>query len=159
MVWNSGEGSGSRGQVVGLEQDIMAEHDILQREWDNGLKGRHLYKIQKTIQVKPFKGKCRREEVVMERLRLGHTGLRATLFIMAKSESNMCEECGVPENVEHVILQCRKYRNERTVLFDRLYVLERPCSLEGILGDSNKRIECTRALFTFLKDSELMKKI
>ena len=55
-----------------------------------------MYRIQKS--------KCRREEVVMERLRLGHTRLKATLFLMAKSESKMCEECGVLENVEHVAL-------------------------------------------------------
>ncbi len=37
--------------------------------------------IQTSISMKIFKGKCRREEVVISRLRLGHTGLKSTLFI------------------------------------------------------------------------------
>ena len=64
-----------------------------------------------------------------------HNKTKGNIVLMAKSESKMCEECGVLENVEHVLLHFIKYRNERAVLFDRLYVLERPCSLEGILKE------------------------
>ena len=146
-----------RGEVRAIIRQAVRE--TWQREWDNDSKGRQLYKIQKSINVKPFQGKCRKEEVVMARLRLGHTGLRSTLFIMAKSESPMCEECGILEDVDHIIFWCRKYSNERTVLLDRLYELERPFSIEGVLGYCDKRRECARALFIFLKDTGVINKI
>jgi len=42
----------------------------------------------------------------MSRLRVDHTGLNSTLFLMGKRNSENCEKCGVKENTEHVILQC-----------------------------------------------------
>ncbi len=66
--------------------------------------------------MKAFKGKCTKEEVVPARLRLGHTGLKSTLYLMTKSISDKCDGCNVPENVEHVILWCNKYSAERIIL-------------------------------------------
>uniref|UniRef100_A0A8C6T7D5 Hexosyltransferase n=1 Tax=Neogobius melanostomus TaxID=47308 RepID=A0A8C6T7D5_9GOBI len=71
------------------------------------------------------KGKGRKEEVVHSRLRLGHTGFRKTLFLMGKVESENCDMCDVPESVEHVLMECRKYERQRRILRDRMHELER----------------------------------
>ncbi len=53
---------------------------MAKKKWDIDNKGRHYYN-QKSINVKTFKGKCRREEVIISRL-------KSTLFLMGKCISN-----------------------------------------------------------------------
>lgn len=75
--------------------------DLWQKKWDSDNKGRHFYNIQKSITVKTYKGvekRCRKEEVALARLRLGHAGLKSTLYLMTKCVSEKCDSC----NVEHV---------------------------------------------------------
>ncbi len=45
-----------------------AVRDLWQKKWDTDNKGRHYYNIQKSITVKTFKGKCRKEEVILGKL-------------------------------------------------------------------------------------------
>ena len=45
------------------------------------------------------------------------------LFIIGKHVSGLCE-CGSSETVKHIFLECRKYRTERRILFDRLLGVE-----------------------------------
>lgn len=65
-----------------------AVSDVWQKKWDTDTKWRHYYSIQKSIKVKGFKGKCRRDEVFFSRLRFGHMGLKSTLYLMTK-----CRAC------------------------------------------------------------------
>lgn len=136
-----------------------AVSDEWQNKWDTDNKGRHYYSIQKSIKVKGFKGKYRRDEVIFSRLRLGHTGLKSTLYLMTKCVSDKCEVCNVPENVEHVIMKCSKFDFERNILRDKICELGRGWNLEGILGISEETWECYEALFNFLKSTGLDHKI
>ncbi len=52
------------------------------------------------------------EESVLTRLRFDHTGLNKTLFLLGKSKSDEYMECKITENAEHILLHCRKYREE-----------------------------------------------
>lgn len=113
-----------------------------QKIWDTGRKGRHLYNIQQSINREEVKGKCRNEEVVYSRLRLGHTRLRATLYIIGKVDSDKCEVCGVSENVQHVLMECYKYRAQRAILRDKLYNIGRGWNLQGILGKGDSDKDC-----------------
>ncbi len=55
--------------------------EIWQKWWDKkDKKGRRYYKIQKSVSIKNHKERNRREEIVMTRLRVDHTGLNSTLF-------------------------------------------------------------------------------
>lgn len=106
--------------------------------------------------------KTRREELVMTRLRVDHTGLNGTLFLMGKRNSENCENCGVKENVEHVILYCTLNEVERRVFKDKVQETGREWNLVGILGleGEGEEIRITRkALFKFLKDSGLWNRI
>ena len=55
-----------------------------QEQWDNEVKGRHLYNIQESIRVKRIGSGKRKEEVVLTRLRLGHSALNKTLQVVGK---------------------------------------------------------------------------
>ncbi len=99
--------------------------------------------------MKTFKGKCRKEEVILGRLRLGYTGLKSTLYLMTKCVSDKCDGCNVPENVEHVILWCNTYSAERIILRNKMNGLKRGWNLEGILGRNEKIRDCVRLYFFF----------
>ena len=50
---------------------------------------------------------------MITRLRLDHTGLNSTLALMGKRNSDKCETCDVKENVQHILINCRKFEEER----------------------------------------------
>ncbi len=70
----------------------------------------------------------------MTRLRVDHTGLNSTLFLMGNRNNENCDNCGVKENAEHVILDCILYEEERQVLQNRVH----ECNLMGILGSEGE---------------------
>ncbi len=45
-----------------------------------------------------------RDEIVVSRMRFGHTRLNSTLYKMDKHDTGRCEFCGQAESVEHVLL-------------------------------------------------------
>lgn len=51
------------------------------------------------------------EQRALTRLRIGHT--RITHGEHFKTGGKMCETCGVPLTVPHILLECRKYTTER----------------------------------------------
>ena len=53
------------------------------------------------------------EEIIITRLRIGHTGLSHTLYKIGKHQTGKCMRGSEPETVEHVLLQCGKYSVER----------------------------------------------
>ena len=93
--------------------------EIWQTRWEEDQKGRRYHKLQKSIITKICTERNRREEIIITRLRLDHTGLNGTMFIMVKSEVEECRGCGVKENVEHIILHCNMYKTEMEKLRDR----------------------------------------
>ena len=55
--------------------------------------GKEYHKVQKTITINIYKERNRREEIMIARLRLDHTALNGTLYIMGKSDSDEWELC------------------------------------------------------------------
>lgn len=100
--------------------------------------------------------KVRREEIVLCRLRLGHTRISHS-FIIDRDVRPECSTCGRYVTVQHMLIECPNYADQRR----RLSVLCRhhraPMELGTLLGDSYPDI--IDALFKFLHDSELIKKI
>lgn len=84
--------------------------------WDQEKKGRHLYSIQKEVIGKKYSGLSRQEENMITRLRIGHTSLNGCLRIIGKHQTGLCTHCGEVENVEHILLRCRKYSEKRKEL-------------------------------------------
>lgn len=130
-----------------------------QQSWDQEIRGRHLYSIQRRVGSEMSRGGSRREEVVMTRLRIGHSNLNETLHIIGKHPTGLCEFCQAPETVEHVLVKCRKYSVERKEMMEGM---ERA----GLTGAGLKDIlECAgsgqgrKCLFRFLNTTSLMGKM
>lgn len=91
-----------------------------QKWWDMGATGRHLYQMKKEVRESRVQGSYRREEIVITRLRLGHSGLNKTLHLIGKHGSGQCEVCQEEEEtVEHAIVQCMGYNAQRMVMKER----------------------------------------
>lgn len=78
-----------------MKQRIQKAVKQWQAQWDRESKGRHLYNIQKEVGKGAKVSESRRDEVVMARLRIGHTLLNSTPFRKRASEN--CIWCATEE--------------------------------------------------------------
>ncbi len=110
---------------------------------------------------KSINGRNRKEEVIMTRMRLGHSGLNASLFLIGVHETGLCENCGEKETVEHVIYDCKRYDEERKELIS--YLNERGKvnkDLEYLLGyDFNRDRVGYRILIEYIYTTGLSERI
>lgn len=91
-----------------------------QQQWDREIKGRHLYPIQNRVCIVESKGRNRKKEKTMTRLRIGHIKLNSTLHIIEKPPTGFCDHCHVAETVEQVLINCRKYGVERKDMMEEM---------------------------------------
>ena len=75
----------------------------------------------------------RREQRILTRLRIGHTRLTHG-WLMAKEATPICDSCGIRLSVKHLLIDCRKYENEREEL-------NIESTLGEVLGFENEREE------------------
>ncbi|KAG8284048.1 hypothetical protein J6590_108227 [Homalodisca vitripennis] len=92
--------------------------------------------------------RSRREEVVLCRLRLGHT-LLSHGFLMNRGDPPICATCDTVITVKHVLVDCPCYSRCRRAI-------NLPASLRDVLGDDETVV---RRLFAFLTASSLVSKI
>jgi ribonuclease HI len=116
-----------------------------QGTWDSEMNNK-LKEIKPT--VAPWDSSIRstrREEVVLTRLRIGHTLFtHAYLFSLDKIPPR-CDACNEALTVRHVLIECSKYRGVR-----RRLSLEQ--SIAKALGDDQKQID---RLFKFLREIDI----
>ena len=93
--------------------------------------------------VKPTTGewvssyrRSRREEVALARLRLGHTRLTHSGLFNNGGYGN-CSTCHSPLSVVHILLQCRKYDDDRRFLRRLCATMNVPLNLAHILSDEH----------------------
>ena len=129
-----------------------------QKRWEEERKGRWFYKIQRKVGEARETGRSRREETVISRLRFGHTGLNASLFIVQKHDTGRCDHCEEQETVDHVMNSCRKYEVERRQMQDKLAEIKERYELVNILRKMSGD-RCYRHVFGYLKETHLIKKI
>ena len=98
----------------------------------------------------------RREEIVLCRLRLGHT-LFTHSFILDRDPRPLCDRCQCPLSVQHILIECPKYANERIPLFDACQRYGKPLGLKWILG--NEFADNVDAVFTFLRRCQLFNRL
>lgn len=129
-------------------------HKKWQISWDNEQKGRHLYAIQPKVgQILKSWG-SRKEDCILSRIRIGHTGLNATLHMIGKHPTGLCDGCGERETVEHVIISCNKYTEERNMLINDLQINDEQITLKEFLYQEGKKW-----LIQFLKRTQLIHRI
>ena len=97
----------------------------------------------------------RKEEVVLCRMRLGHT-LFTHSYIMDHLPPLLCDVCQCRQDVPHVLFECRKYRAARRDLRLVCRNAGLVMNLETLLGNS---ATANDALFHFLRQSGLLDKM
>ena len=114
-----------------------------QRRWSSPLLANNLKykKIRTSVQCWPSSyHPNRRYEIVLSRLRIGHCRLTHQ-FLLAGSNPPVCAYCQVTLTVEHILVDCPKYRLER-----RRFGLENQ-AISILLGESVE----VESLMRFLK--------
>lgn len=105
----------------------------------------HLSAILPSTYIKLPNPCGRRNEIVINRIRLGHTRLTHS-YLLTKTEPPTCDTCQKPLTVSHIILECVKYRAQREI-----YNIQ-PTLVEA-LGEN---LENVNNVLEFLRDSNLL---
>ena len=86
--------------------------------------------VNKLHSVKPVLGdwqssyrRCRNDEVVLCRARIGHTHLTHS-YILRKDPPPLCEHCQCILTVRHILVECNRFARERKDIFGRRDVVE-----------------------------------
>ena len=95
----------------------------------------------------------RREEVVLCRLRLGHTLLTHS-YILDRATPPYCDCCRCLLDVKHFLLDCPRYHVKRQPLRRACRDADLPFTLTTLLGDTNPAMLDT--VFVFLRECELL---
>ena len=131
--------------------------EYLQDTWDNYNLPTNLKEIKQTVGHWTSSVRAiRREEVVLCRLRLGHTRLTHS-YLLDHVDRPECRRCNVYLTVRHILVDCLKYNEKRRplrVLCQKHGLLVEPSSL---LGNSSEDI--TDAVIKYLCECDLLKKI
>ena len=127
-----------------------------QRQWDVSEKGRFLYGLKPKVNKKPvFDFPDRKQYSLIAQLRIGYAKLNDYLHKIGVSETSECT-CGEVETIEHYLLHCENYFNERermrTVLFHQTSIAD--LTLDALLGcnDSDLKKEFDLSISSALGD-------
>ena len=83
-------------------------HTKWQQQWSNNIHNK-LFQIQPTLKEwGPASRKSRREQVVISRLRMGHTRLTHS-FILKQEPQPQCLTCQTTCMVKHILIECRAF--------------------------------------------------
>jgi endonuclease/exonuclease/phosphatase (EEP) superfamily protein YafD len=124
-----------RSEIKKLATETLCE------AWNKDTAAPHLRKIIGPIQSKPpgrdlyNSAPNRKIAAALAQLRTGHCGLNYYLWRFKKIESSKCEGCGYErETVEHYLLECPKFREERRKLRDKIGGVGK-MKVKTLLGD------------------------
>ena len=79
---------------------------MVQTKWDVSVHGRDLYLLKPTLgPPKKFQHLTRAEEVVITRLRIGHTKATKS-HILSRGLPTGCHHCGQTLTIDHMLLEC-----------------------------------------------------
>ena len=60
---------------------------------------------------------CRASDCIIFRMRIGHAALNKHLHKIGLAETAQCPHCGEVETIEHFLLDCDQYFDERSIMF------------------------------------------
>ena len=98
----------------------------------------------------------RREEVVLCRLRLGHTRFTHS-FLLDHDPPPLCAHCASPLSVRHILVDCPTFTTQRRILVTACQRHGLPLRLKSLLGDQHDDI--IDSVFSFLRDCHLLKRL
>ena len=125
-----------------------------QSKWNREAQTNKLRQIKDTVaKWTTSYSKNRRWEVVLSRLRLGHSRLTHG-FLMENKPPPICQQCNTPLTIKHIFIDCQKYIQQRNKYF-RLY--GNNLDLKLLLQESN--IFDIKKIIGFLVETGLLKTI
>jgi ribonuclease HI len=106
-------------------------NQLWQNQWSESEKGGE-YRIIEPRTSRNIKLTCRnrKREVIMTRLRFGKSQLNYYMHIMRMHKDGTCDECKIPETIEHFLLNCTKNK----LLTDELREICRGKNIQMTLG-------------------------
>ena len=79
-------------------------------KWDVSIHGRDMYLLKPTLGTpKRFSHLTRTEEVVITRLRIGHTKATKS-HILSRGTPTACQHCGQTLTIEHILFECTVFQ-------------------------------------------------
>ena len=124
--------------------------NVWQQEWFN-INNNKLRTVKENVRQWP--SSCQKErkvEVVLTRLRIGHTRLTHG-HLMERRHAPYCNNCIVPLTVKHIITECPDYSEERLLYFGNGAV-----TMEQVLGETPERLVEIKDVINFLKDIKVL---
>lgn len=151
----------SLSRVEGKSLINQACKDMWQISWDSCMKGRHFYNIQGKLKQSNINHNIsRREYIIFTRLRMGHTSLNANNYIIGKHNTGLCDGCQERETVEHVLMTCVKYQQERILYIREVQEMGiTEFTMGNILNEGTYMGRLIRALMRFLKNIAVIHRI
>ena len=120
-------------------------HRKWQQQWSNNIHNK-FFQIQSTLgEWRLASRKSRREQVVISRLKIGHTRLTHS-FILKQEPQPQCSTCQPTFMVKHILIECRAFAVIRKLFF-------KVNSLTNLFGN----VKVDNAL-SFLRETALYKK-
>lgn len=121
-------------------------------QYSSQFKGRQHFKIQQNVNSKPwFHGTNLNgmEIKILMRLRTNHSLCGGKKKLFKFEESSLCEDCNVENDLEHILLKCRKYQDKR-----RNYAPLLQCNnITDLLREIT--VDKYRTITRFYRDAEL----
>ena len=98
----------------------------------------------------------RREEIVLCRLRLGHTRYTHS-YLIDKTPEPECDRCRCLITVQHILIDCPIYQNKRRSMMTLCRSIGAQFCLKSLIGNDLPRLQ--DEVFTFLRRCELLKRL
>ena len=111
----------------------------LQMKWDN-VHPEHLYEIKpKLSNWHTGNQNNRKYEVILSRLRCGHTRLSHS-YLFKRDPPPHCDQCGVRLSIKHMLLECSIDASKRTRIANYLVANNLAPNLPNLLGDDHPEL-------------------
>ncbi|XP_050511759.1 uncharacterized protein LOC126887904 [Diabrotica virgifera virgifera] len=100
-----------------IQLGVDLQHTVNQmclRVWQNlwNRTNLKLHSIQARIPALKIPALCRRDKIVMRRLRIGHCRLTHG-YLMSQGNPPWCHTCNTRVTVKHILVECQLYTNTR----------------------------------------------
>jgi hypothetical protein len=117
---------------------------IIRNKWTKEYEESNKGKFYKSLHPKPtpginYKNKNRHKEVKLTRLMFHKCATNAYRAQMNPANSPNCTQCGIPETLEHIILDCQKHTAGRAQLLHNLAGHNKQDILRSLLSNTENQ--------------------
>ena len=128
--------------------------DEAHNDWWQTQNGSHRHKISSTLPQKLGLKHDKQFIRILHRLRVGCALTKYQLHKYDSSISPTCSSCHQSETIEHILLYCGRYHNERQTFMTTTHLSMHDMTLTNVLGTTTK--EHLIAIKNFLTSTGLL---